>query len=190
MECPAEDLIGVLLQASQLYTDILTEYCRLWLRSELTDEEADRMEAIYTKAASDPLLDFFTTEFDRILSERVGLLDDQSIQSYKNQQAWLREHLEQVPFEQESLVATQKFLKEAGFYEGPVDGVWGDRARKAATKYRKEVQKLLQQKGLYDGVIDGELGNRSVSAVQAFQKSHNLKHDGVPGRQTFCALQD
>ena len=190
MENPLEDPLDLILKASQLYADWLAQYCQLWLRSELTEAEVEWMEAIYTKAERDPLLNFLITEFDRILGERVGLLNEQSIEAYKNQQAWIREHLEQVPFEQDFLVATQRFLKEVGFYNGPLDGVWGKRSRKAAMKYRKKVQRLLQQKGLYAGGIDGELGNLSVSAVQQFQVSHNLKNDGVPGRQTFAVLQN
>lgn len=189
MSCPEGDVVEVLLQASRTYADTLTQYCQLWLQSELTDEEADQIAAIYTKAESDPLLDFLITEYDRILGERVGLINEKFVQSYENQQAWLREHLEQVPFEQSHLIATQKFLKVAGFYTGPVDGVWGDRSRQSAMDYRKTVQKLLRQKGLYKGDIDGELGKYSVNAVQAFQSKHNLKKDGVPGEQTFAELQ-
>jgi Putative peptidoglycan binding domain len=189
MEGSIEDLTDLMLQANQLYADKLSQYCQLWLRSEMTEAEADQMEAIYTEAESDPLLNFLITEFDRILGERVGLLSKQSIVSYKDQQAWIREHLEQVPLEQDFLIATQRFLKDVGFYKGPLDGVWGSRSRKASIKYRKEVQRLLHRQGLYDGEIDGKLGNLSVTAVQQFQKSHNLKDDGVPGRQTFAVLR-
>ena len=190
MMYPAEDFANVLLQACQFYADVLTRYCELWLRDELGDEEADEMASIYTKAESNPLLDFLITSFDEILSERVGLFDEEFIQSYKNQQAWLREHLEQVSLEQDSLIATQTFLKKAGFYKGAVDGVWGSCSRTAITKYRTTVQQLLRKKGLYKGNIDGELGQQSVNAVQTFQSKHNLSKDGVPGEKTFAALQD
>jgi len=190
MERRAEEFNDALLQVGQLYQGILSEYSHLWSRAELTDEEADRIEAIYTKAQQDPLLNFFITKLDEILCDRAGLFSNEFIQSYKNQQAWLREHLEQIPFEQDYLVEGQKFLKEVGFYEGPVDGVWGDRTRKAVKKYRKTIQELLRQKGFYSGKIDGELGEQSVNAIQAFQRRFNLRNDGVPDRQTYAALRD
>lgn len=189
MQRPAEEFNEALLQVSQLYTDILFQYCRLWSRKELTEEEADCLNAIYTQAEKDSLLDFFITKVDEVLCDRAGLLSDEFLQSYKNQQAWLREHLEQIPFEQDYLVEGQKFLKAIHFYEGPVDGVWGDRTCKAATKYRKRVQELLRKEGLYNGKIDGELGEKSVNAIQTFQRQRNLRNDGVPGPQTYAALQ-
>lgn len=162
MMCSVEDFVDSLMNASRSYADILTRYCELWLCDELGDKEADEMEAIYTKAESDPLLDFLITSFDHILSERLGLFEKEFLQSYKNQQAWLREHLEQVPLEQDSLIATQTFLKKAGFYKGTVDGVWGSCSRAAITAYRMTVQRLLRQKGLYNGNIEGEIGRAHV----------------------------
>lgn len=189
MEYPLEDLIDVLVHASRRYSSILREYRKLALCSQLTDAAADQLESIYTKAEQDPLLNFFINEFDRIWGKRAGLLDAESIEAYKDQQAWLREHLEQTLFEQEFRVETQRLLQEQGFYDGLIDGIWGDRSVKAVKQFRMEVQRLLQAQGFYDGPIDGIWGDRSVTAVKQFQKSQQLKDDGVPDRKTFSALQ-
>jgi|GEM_PF-5415978 len=189
MECPQESLEEIFKLIFLIHADILLQYTQLWLKSELDEAEIEKLDALYTKAETEPLLHFIITIYDRILGERVGLINTESIEIYKDQQAWLREHLEQVLLEQDDLIAAQTFLQEVGFYKGPLDGVWGTRARTAATQYRMEVQHLLQQKGLYCGDIDGEMGNQSVIAVQEFQKSHNLKHDGVPRQLTFSALR-
>jgi Putative peptidoglycan binding domain len=188
MDCSQEDFVDALLTACQQYLGTLSRYGELCLRGELNEEEIQEMESIYTNAESAPLLNFLVTEFDRILGQRIGLLNKGCITSYKNQQAWLREHLEQIPIEQSTLISTQKHLQEEGFYKGPLDGVWGNRSRKAAIKYRKKVQEVLKNKGFYDGSIDGELGNASVVAVQEFQKSQDLSNDGVPGKLTYSAL--
>lgn len=189
MDCPLDDLIDALNHASYSYAPQLKEYRRLALCCELTDEEADRLDALYTEAERDPLLNFFINEFDCIWGQRVGLLDSRSIDHYKDQQAWLKEHLEQTLFEQESHRETQKLLREQGFYDGPIDGIWGDRSVAAIKQFRMKVQRLLRSQGFYDGSIDGEFGNRSVTAVKEFQKTQQLKDDGVPGRRTFSALQ-
>jgi Putative peptidoglycan binding domain len=189
MECSKEFVEEIFKLAFLVHADDLILYGQLWLKSELNESESDQMAALYTKSETDSLLDFVITLYDHILSERVGLTSTESVKSYEDQQAWLREHLGQVLLEQSQSNSTQEFLKEVGFYQGPLDGVWGQRSRAAALKYRKKVQRLLQQRGLYGGEIDGELGNQSVIAVQEFQKSHNLKKDGVPSPKTFSELQ-
>lgn len=150
------DLVDLLMQASQHYDLILTNYFKLAMTQQLSDEDADQLEAIYITAEHDQLLNFFINEFDYILGKRLGVLSAESIEDYKNQQAWLREHLEENPFDQ---------------------------------AYRIEIQELLQKQGFYDGPIDGVLGDRSVEAVQNFQKSQQLKDDGVPGKRTLSALR-
>jgi hypothetical protein len=188
MECSQESLEEIFRLLLLIYGDRLIQYTQLWLKSELSDAEAEQLDALYTEAETDSLLSFAITVYDRILGEQTGLIDPQAIKSYKDQQAWLREHLEQVLLEQDDFINAQEFLQEAGFYKGPLDGVWGIRSRTAVTEYRREVQQLLHQKGLYSGNIDGEMGQQSVLAVQAFQKSQNLKRDGVAREQTFYRL--
>lgn len=187
MDYPRADRGEIFKLAVLTHDEDLREYAELWLKSELDEEEISKLEALYTKAESTSLLNFAITEIDRILGEKVGLVDPDSI---RDQQAWLREHLDQVPLEETDLLATQRFLYEVGFYQGPLDGVWGSRSRYAATQYRMKVQQLLHQRGLYQGNIDGEFGNLSVTAVQEFQNSHRIRDDGVPLRKTFELLSN
>ncbi|MBE9178971.1 peptidoglycan-binding protein [Oculatella sp. LEGE 06141] len=189
MDSSIEDWIDRLIEAFQVYIPTLKEYRRLALCSELSEDDADCLEAIYTMAEQDSLLNFLINEFDRIWGKRIGLLDEQFVEQYKDQQAWLREHLEQTLFEQESRSETQRLLQDQGFYDGPIDGVWGDRSVAAIRQFREEVQRQLTKQGFYQGAIDGEFGQLSVSAVKEFQKSQQLKDDGIPGWQTFSALQ-
>jgi len=172
-----------------LYEEIIREYTLIALKSELTDVEIEFLDSIFTEAEQDWFLNLLLGELDFLIGQRLGLLDEASVERYKDQQAWLREHLEQILLEQDNLIEAQMFLQEVGFYKGPIDGIWGTRARTAATQYRMEAQHLLQQRGLYCGDIDGEMGNQSVIAVQEFQKSQNLEPNGVLLRHTFSMLQ-
>ncbi|MGA7935852.1 MAG: peptidoglycan-binding protein [Kovacikia sp.] len=156
MDCRMEDLVERLMEASQKYESKLDKYLKLASRNELTEEEADQITAIYIEAEQDRLLNFFINEWDYLLGQKLGLLNANSIKKYKDQQSWLREHLQEMLLDQE---------------------------------YRKEVQCLLRSQNVYDGPIDGVLGKRSQAAVKQFQQSHRLKDDGVPGQQTFTALQ-
>lgn len=189
MDSSVDDLIKRLTQISQQYAFILAEYCKLASQSDLADEEADCLAAIYAQAEQEPLLNFFINEFDYLLGQDLGLLSLNAVENYKNQQAWLREHLEEMPLDQEYRIEIQRFLQERGFYDGPIDGVLGDRSSEAIKRFLMEVQRLLQEQQFYDGPIDGVLGKRSVAAVKQFQQSQQLKDDGVPGKKTFSALQ-
>jgi len=189
MNCLMGDFDELLMQGSQSYAQTLAEYCRLALSPELTDEQADRLEEIYQQAEKAPVLNFFINELDYLLGQRIGVLDEVSVADYKNQQAWLREHLEEMPLDRDNRIEIQSFLQEHGFYDGPIDGVLGDRSARAVEQFLKEAQKLLREKGFYDGEVDGEFGNRSLHAVIEFQKSQRLEEDGVLGRKTFSALR-
>jgi len=124
------------------YEEILITYALFAVQSELIDEEADILEALFTKAESDSVLDFLLSEVDFILGQRLGLLDTESVEQYKDQQAWLREHLDQVPSEKNDVIALQTFLQDMGFYKGPLDGIFGTRCRSAVIEYRQQVQHL------------------------------------------------
>jgi murein L,D-transpeptidase YcbB/YkuD len=189
MTFQANDLVDALINNLEGYLPKLNNYCSLALSQELIDHEADKLAAIYTEAEDDPLLNFFITELDHILGERLGLLDARAIENYKNQQAWLREHLEQTLFDQTHRVEIQEILQRQELYHGPLDGIWGERSSQALTQFRKRVQKRLQEQGFYHGEIDGVFGERSVTAVMQFQRSRHLVDDGVAGKKTLSALQ-
>lgn len=178
------------IDLAEVYTTKLIDYCQLALKQEPSDDEADYLAAIYTEAESDSVLNFLITEMDQLLAERLDLLDARTINKHGDQQAWLREHLEQSLFDQKHRSDIQMLLQEQGYYKGPIDGVLGQRSCKAFAKFRELLQRQLQEQGWYTGAIDGELGERTVTAVMEFQRSRHLQDDGVPGRKTFVVLHD
>lgn len=189
METMMSNFVDNLINSTLAYTVKLNDYCRLALKQEISENEADHLAAIYTDAETDPLLDFFITTLSPILAERIGLLDDETMRRHGNQQAWLREHLEQSLFDQRYRLDIQKLLQEQGFYQGPIDGILGQRSCEAFEQFRKSLQEQLKKQGLYNGAIDGELGEQSVTAVMKFQRNQKLKGDGVPGKKTLDVLQ-
>ena len=48
----------------------------------------------------------------------------------------------------------------------------------------KQIQKALKNAGYYDGNIDGKMGRKTRAAIKEFQKSNDLKADGVVGKNT------
>ncbi len=189
MERMMSNFVDNLINSTLAYTVKLNDYCRLALKREPSEDEADRLAAIYTDAETDPLLDFFITTLSQTLAERLGLLNDETTTKHGNQQAWLREHLEQSLFDQRYRLDIQKLLQEQGFYQGPIDGILGQRSCEAFEQFRKSLQEQLKKQGLYSGAIDGELGEQSVTAVMKFQRNQKLKGDGVPGKKTLDVLQ-
>jgi len=54
----------------------------------------------------------------------------------------------------------------------------------------RTLQKALANSGFYSGSIDGNLGAKTKSAIYEFQKEHDLKADGVVGKQTWFELKN
>lgn len=189
MESAREDLIEALAKACQVNADALADYSKLATSSELTDEAAEQLAAIYTAAENDPCLNFLINELDYILNSRLGLLTEAAASEYKDQQAFLLEHLEEMPFDFVHRKEMQQLLLEVGFYDGPIDGVFGKRSKEAVEAFHREVQQMLAERGFYQRPVDGVFGEYSVAAIKQFQKSKALKDDGVPGRKTYKELQ-
>ncbi|MGP1375228.1 MAG: peptidoglycan-binding domain-containing protein [Almyronema sp.] len=189
MDSAKNDLIEALTLACQINTDTLASYSQLATASELTDEAAAQLAAIYTAAETDPLLNFLINELDYILNRRLGLLNEPLASEYKDQQAFLREHLEEMPFDFEYRKQMQQLLSEEGVYDGPIDGVFGKRSKEAIETFHRRIQQMLAERGFYNKSIDGIFGEHSVTAVKQFQKSKALKDDGVPGRKTYQELK-
>ena len=81
-------------------------------------------------------------------------------------------------------------LAEAGFYEGPIDGVIGPRSTQALKQMTIQIQENLSQRGFYNqDDIDGFFGRSSRQAVKAFQQSRSLEDSGLPNRETLIALR-
>lgn len=53
----------------------------------------------------------------------------------------------------------------------------------------ERVQLALKNAGYYSGAIDGKVGPMSKKAIFEFQKYHNLKVDGIVGKQTWGVLK-
>lgn len=52
----------------------------------------------------------------------------------------------------------------------------------------KELQDRLKLSGFYIGAIDGVFGSETETAVKNFQKSAEIKVDGVVGPETYDLL--
>ncbi|MEM6597483.1 MAG: peptidoglycan-binding domain-containing protein [Cyanobacteria bacterium P01_D01_bin.36] len=185
----SNELSAALVTTSHTYTALLADYQELALCHELTDKDADRLDQIYAEAEKDQMLNFLLTEIDHGINKRVGLLSDEAIEGYQDQQAWLRERVEQTPFEHDHHQEVQRMLADEGFYEGPIDGVLGSRYTDAIKEMTTQLQERLSVRGFYKRNIDGEFGRFSSEAVKAFQQSKSLKDSGVPNKETLSALR-
>jgi murein L,D-transpeptidase YcbB/YkuD len=183
------DLGAALETTKQKYAEMLTDYHKLALDKELADEDADQLDQIYAEAEQHPMLNFFLTEIDHRLNRKLGLLSNDALECHKNQQAWLRDQLEQAPFDHDHRQEVQRMLAELGFYQGPIDGVLGDRSAQAIKQMNTRIQELLSKRGFYNKSIDGLFGKFSIEAMKNFQKSKSLQNHGVPNRETLLALQ-
>jgi len=53
----------------------------------------------------------------------------------------------------------------------------------------EQIQTALNSAGYYDGPIDGKIGPQTLSAIYEFQKDHDLKIDGIVGKETGAQLK-
>ncbi|MBD3886265.1 peptidoglycan-binding protein [Phormidium tenue FACHB-886] len=133
-----ECLIG---QFSVTQWGVLKTYYALSIKPELTEIEADCLEEILEKAETDNGLNFLLNEIDYLIGQKLGLQDEDHVNSYRDQKAYLREHLvilqpEELDYQRE----LQKWLKERGHYRGPVDGVAGKDFCEAVKAFQRSSQ--------------------------------------------------
>jgi murein L,D-transpeptidase YcbB/YkuD len=149
--------------------DIVREYCKLAVRQNLSDFEAERLTQILKQAESDGWLDFWINEADHFLAHELNLTGNQSIYACENQQAKLREYLD---YETDSEMDAELFQE----------------LKQRLQNSSKELQQHLKSRGFDPGPIDGILGPRTHSAIVSFQKAHKLVADGIPDATTRDAL--
>jgi len=54
----------------------------------------------------------------------------------------------------------------------------------------EKVQLALKNAGYYEGAVDGKIGSGTKAAISRFQREHNIKSDGIVGKQTWTLLKD
>jgi Putative peptidoglycan binding domain len=151
-----------LLKAYDSYKHVLGDYHRLISSVELSDEDAERMDKILEQAESDEVLNFLLGEVNYIIGQRFGLFDNQNINEYKNQQAYLREHLEHIPNVLDWNRERQKELRKRGFYRGPIDGIFGQDSRMAVKIFQENSN--LQVSGIIDNETYLKLTHRNSTS--------------------------
>ncbi|HEY9298734.1 MAG TPA: peptidoglycan-binding domain-containing protein [Phormidium sp.] len=152
--------------------DKVQEYCKLAVRQTLSDSEAQRMLEILEEAESDSRLEFWIDEADHFLAHELNLTDENSINDYENQLAWLREYIDA------SVILDKDILSPS----------WNQELSPLIEMLTKEVQQHLKNRGFDPGPIDGIFGERTQTAIKKFQAAHQLEADGVLKKETREAL--
>jgi Putative peptidoglycan binding domain len=147
--CVKEEYMSeFLVKAYDSYKHVLGDYHRLISSVKLSDEDAELMNQILEQAESDEILNFLLGELNYIVGQRLGLFDNQNINAYKNQQAYLREYLDCIPSFLDKHRELQKELTKRGFYSGPIDGIFGQDSRMAVKSFQEDSN--LQVSGIID----------------------------------------
>jgi Putative peptidoglycan binding domain len=135
----AKTKLGTMLEQAYAQNRLMIEaYYRLSIQPELSEEDADFLDRILQQAEIDASLNFFLSEIDYIIGVSSGLRDAAHIKSYRDQKAWLREHLETLdPGQIEYHRELQKLLQQRGLYPAPVDGVAGKDFYQAVKRFQK-----------------------------------------------------
>jgi hypothetical protein len=59
----------------------------------------------------------------------------------------------------------------------------------ADISFEEKIQNALKNAGYYDGPVDIVISEDARKAIRSFQKSHNLKPDGIVGTKTWSSLK-
>lgn len=149
--------------------DIVREYCRLASQRSLSETAANRLTEILRIAESNGWIDFWLNEADHFLAHDLNLTSKESIHQFENQQAKLRENLE----DELSQNSTTELI---------------DDLMQHLKLSLRELQQHLKNRGFDPGTIDGILGPKTHSALLAFQEAHHLSPSGLPDADTREAL--
>ncbi len=78
---------------SQSLTKVFEEYLQLSSLNCLTSEQEERLAMILEQAETNDELAFLLSEGDQIIGDRCGLLDNENLDYYNDQFAWLQEEI-------------------------------------------------------------------------------------------------
>ncbi|MEM6253854.1 MAG: peptidoglycan-binding domain-containing protein [Cyanobacteria bacterium P01_D01_bin.156] len=126
---------------AKAYREEILIYCQLSMQPQLSSQDAERLDAILAAAETDTLLSFLLDEADHMVAHLQNFIDDGEIteQQQKLQtcldDVWLNQALQDLDsrLQTSQCKNLQMVLKEAGFYQGTIDGVMG-----GATRYAME----------------------------------------------------
>lgn len=85
----AQDLLS---KSSPEIMEIVSEYARLATLQNPSEQEADRMESLLDAANHSEILSFWMVEVDHFLGHYLGLLNEDHRESYRDQQALMKEY--------------------------------------------------------------------------------------------------
>lgn len=88
-----KELTDELSELSHPFRHILLEYYQLTSMACLSEEQQERLQQILDLAGCSEGMAFWLAELDHVISHKLGVLDSDKIESYKDQQALLREYL-------------------------------------------------------------------------------------------------
>lgn len=83
---------NIVSDSSEVAVELAKEYARLVVLSKRQEEEEDRIDEILQLANHSEILSFWIIEIDHLVGHYLGLLDEDDRESYKDQQAFLREY--------------------------------------------------------------------------------------------------
>jgi murein L,D-transpeptidase YcbB/YkuD len=137
--CTYHCLETMIEKASFQHYLTLRNYHELSLKPELSDDDVNQLDQILEKGELDPMLSFLLGQLDYLIAKQLGLCDERHTATYRDQKAWLREHLELLqPEDIEYHRELQELLQRKGYYKGPVDGVAGKDFRNAVKAFQEK----------------------------------------------------
>lgn len=120
---------------------------------------------------------------------------DLEMQGLKNQISTLQTELQTKDEEIAALKESSNRVPEERV-EGPAQPMMAAVSQKSVSpeaKSRftlKQVQIALKNAGYDPGPVDGRMGKQTRDAIKAFQRSNNLKADGMVGKRTWSLLRE
>ena len=137
---------------AQQHREVIKTYCELSVQATLSDRDTEALDNILANAETDPLLSFLIDEADHMLAHLYNFIDEASITNQQRQlqacldESWFNQAFQDLTcrLQTSQCKTLQEYLKQAGCYQGAVDGVMGE-ATKAAMKQCYDQQDELPQ---------------------------------------------